>query len=81
MTTINQSKSQPILHPNDRILRWPEVRQRVGICRSHAHNLVAQGKFPAPIKLGERASGWLEHEINEWIENCVISSRKTEEVE
>lgn len=44
----------------DRVLRFPEVKTRVGLCRSHIHNLVSQGKFPAPIKLGARASGWLE---------------------
>lgn len=67
------------LHPNDRILRWPEVHRRVGICRSHAHQLVSQGRFPAPIKLASgpnsRASGWLESEIDYWIGQRIIESR------
>ncbi len=69
MTTTDQ-----YLHAGN-ILRWPEVAQRVPISRSHAHALAAQGKFPKPIKLGPRASGWLESEINAWIAQRVTDSR------
>ncbi len=72
-TTNNESNKT--LHPNDRLLRWPEVQKRVGICRSHVHQLAAQGKFPAPVKLGPRASGWLESEINAWIDQRIAESR------
>ena len=51
----------------DSLLRWPEVAKIVPISRSHAHALAAQGKFPKPIKLGSRASGWLQSEINDWL--------------
>ena len=60
---------------NDSILRWPDVQKRVGICRSHAHQLIARNQFPAPIKLGPRASGWLESEINTWITQRIRASR------
>lgn len=59
----------------DRILRWPEVQTRTGLCRSHVHGLVKKGKFPAPIKLGARASGWVEADISAWIEDRIESSR------
>lgn len=59
----------------DSILRWPEVSKRVPISRSHAHALAAQGKFPKPIKLGPRASGWLESEISQWLADRVAASR------
>lgn len=62
----------------DRILRFPEVKARVGLCRSHIHNLVSQGKFPAPIKLGARASGWIESEIDQFIQSRIEESRKGE---
>lgn len=60
--------------PN-RLLRWPQVQEKTGICRSYAHLLISQKKFPAPIKLGARASGWLEGEIDQWIEEKVSDSR------
>tara|TARA_R110001599_G_scaffold353459_3_gene592822 strand:+ start:10670 stop:10894 length:225 start_codon:yes stop_codon:yes gene_type:complete len=62
-------------HSNDVILRWPEVYARIGYSRSHAHALAAQGKFPKPIKLGPRASGWLESEVNAWLAERVAQSR------
>lgn len=60
------------------VLRWPEVAKIVPISRSHAHALAAQGKFPKPIKLGPRASGWLESEINAWLAERVAASRSGE---
>ncbi len=44
--------------PN-RIIRWPEVQDRVGLSRSHIHALQHRGLFPMQIKLvpGGRASG------------------------
>jgi len=80
MTNHNHSNIQTDLSLTDRVLRWPEVQRRVGICRSHAHSLVTQGKFPRPIKLGARASGWLEKEINEWLVQRITASRAVEEV-
>jgi len=61
----------------EKILRWPEVHQRVGICRSNVHKLISEGKFPRPIKLGERASGWLDSEISKWIEDRISKSRQS----
>jgi prophage regulatory protein len=58
-----------------RLLRWRDVQPRVGICRSQAHALIQQGNFPAPIKLGARASAWLETEIDQWIESRITASR------
>ena len=59
-----------------RLMRWPEVQSLVGICRSHAHQLVEKGQFPQPRKLvpGGRASAWVESEIHEWIEQRIASS-------
>ena len=60
-----------------RILRWPQVHNKVGLCRSHVHQLVSKGQFPAPIKLtpNGRASGWIEPEIDAWVEQRIEDSR------
>jgi len=60
------------------VLRWPEVAKIIPISRSHAHALASQGKFPKPIKLGPRASGWLESEINAWISERIAESRSAD---
>jgi prophage regulatory protein len=66
------------LQHQDKVLRWPEVAKIVPISRSHAHALGAQGKFPKPIKLGPRASGWLESELNAWLAERVSVSRPSD---
>ena len=66
------------LPPEERLLRWRQVQPRVGICRSHVHALVREGKFPAPVKLlGGRASAWVESEINAWINEQIANRKKT----
>jgi len=47
----------------------------VGLCRSHVHKLVSQGLFPRQIKLGLRSSGWVESEIDTWLEQRIAESR------
>lgn len=49
------------------LLRLPEVCRRTGRKRSALYQDIAAGNFPAPVKLGERASAWPEHEITAWI--------------
>ena len=45
-----------------------EVIRRVGISRPHLYTLMAEGLFPKSIKLtGNRAVGWYESVIDEWI--------------
>ena len=60
-----------------RILRWPEVARRYPISKSYAYALQAKGLMPKPIKLikGGRASGYLESEIDDWINNRVEEAR------
>jgi len=50
-----------------RILRLPDVMERVGLRRASIYSHMAQGSFPKPIALGARARGWLESEIDTWI--------------
>ena len=61
---------------NHKILRLPEVKTITGISRSNIYLKMAEGTFPKPIKLGgQRAIGWLEHEIDEWVAKQIQQSR------
>lgn len=53
----------------DSILTCREVCSRVGMSRTHVHNLIAKGQFPKPFKLyeGGRNNGWLASEIDQWV--------------
>lgn len=50
------------------ILRLPHVKSRTGLSRSTLYLMMAEGRFPRPIKLGDRAVGWSEAEIAAWID-------------
>jgi prophage regulatory protein len=53
------------------ILRRKQVEARVGLRRSTLYQRIADGSFPAPVRLGGRAVGWIEAEITEWLTNRV----------
>lgn len=57
----------------NRVLRLPEVVERTGLPRDSVYRLAAQGKFPKPLKLSERSSGWLESEVESFIQNRVAA--------
>lgn len=58
------------------ILRLPSVTQRTGLKRSTLYFRVAEGTFPRPISLGARAVGWLESDVEDWIQRQIAASRK-----
>jgi prophage regulatory protein len=60
----------------DSILRLPAVKTRTGLSRSTIYLRVSQGAFPWPVSLGGRAVGWLEEEIQEWLQRQIEASRK-----
>jgi prophage regulatory protein len=46
-----------------RILRVDDTLDRTGDTRSPLYDKVSRGLFTRPVKVGERAAGWPEHEI------------------
>lgn len=55
--------------PIDPIHRIQGVKIFTGLSRSTIYRLIQEGQFPAPIKLGERASGWRQSSLEAWIES------------
>jgi len=55
------------IQPTLKVLRRRQVEARTGLPRSSIYALITEGRFPAPIRLGARSVGWLEHEIDAWI--------------
>ena len=78
---VHNKNFHQAIHPIDPLLRWPRVKPLIGdMCRSQVHRLIAEGKFPAPVKLvaGGRASGWQESKIREWVEGRIAASTATD---
>ena len=51
----------------DRIIRLPEVLDRVGVRKTTLYAMIKRREFPEQIKLG-RISGWSEREVQAWID-------------
>ena len=49
------------------ILRRPDVEAVTGLSRSTIYKWMDEGSFPKPVKLGPRAVGWREEQIEAWI--------------
>lgn len=58
-----------------RILRLPEVKKLTGLSRSSIYLRMANHEFPESISLGGRAVGWLEQDVNKWIEDRIEQSK------
>ncbi len=57
------------------ILRLPMVCQATGLKRSMIYQLEAEQRFPNRIKIGTRAVGWIESEVQAWLAQRIEESR------
>ncbi|MFZ1851144.1 MAG: AlpA family phage regulatory protein [Nitrosomonas sp.] len=62
---ITQDKASSLTLP-ERLLPLPEVESRSGFKSSFIYQLIKEGKFPKPVKIGT-ASRWRESEVRQWI--------------
>ena len=53
----------------DRVMRQKEVSETIGFSRGHLYRMIAQKRFPEPFKMGRRAVGWRESEVQAWIDD------------
>jgi prophage regulatory protein len=67
------------MHSAIQILRLPQVCQVTGLCRSMVYQMEAEDRFPRRIKIGTRAVGWLQGEVQAWLAARVDLSRPTPE--
>ncbi|WP_410010030.1 helix-turn-helix transcriptional regulator [Pantoea agglomerans] len=59
-----------------RLIRLPEVLHKTGYKKAWIYRLISENRFPKPIKLGSRSVAFIEAEIEQWILERVIESRK-----
>ena len=73
MDTFNLPKIRNLnLHTGEiimqKIYRLKNVIEVTGMSRSTIYRLMDQDKFPKPIKLTQRIIGFLEEDIDQWIQ-------------
>lgn len=56
-----------VTEPSERLLRLPEVMERVGLKRTAIYQRMREGRFPQSRSLGSRCTVWVESEVNDWI--------------
>jgi prophage regulatory protein len=47
-------------------LRMPSVLKKTGLGRSTIYRLMSENKFPAPVRLADRAVGWRRSDLDRW---------------
>ena len=69
-------QQQQSTSPSLAILRLPTVKACTGLSRSTIYLRVSKNTFPKPVSLGGRAVGWINSEIQQWLEQRIEASRK-----
>ncbi|MGE0702046.1 MAG: helix-turn-helix transcriptional regulator [Hyphomicrobiaceae bacterium] len=69
LNTSPATAAPGISRPERRFLRLPDVETFTGYKKSSIYYLIGQGQFPAPCKLGKRASGWRVSDLEAWAES------------
>ncbi|MGJ0578047.1 helix-turn-helix transcriptional regulator [Xenorhabdus bovienii] len=57
------------------VIKIHEVSRRTGLGKSTIYKYASEGMFPRPIKIGLRASAFIESEVDAWIHNRITESR------
>ena len=57
------------------VLRFPALHAKVGLSKAQVDRLEAAGKFPRRIRIGTRAVGWLEQDVDRWLEDLAASAQ------
>ncbi len=61
------------------IIRLPEVCRTTGLGRSMVYQLEAERRFPARVRISDRAVGWVEEEVQGWLAERILRSRAPSE--
>lgn len=59
----NASKAPPAFY------RLRDVMRITALSRSTIYRRIAEGRFPSPVNLGGRASGWASATLQQWIDD------------
>ncbi len=52
-------------------IKLSDVVRRTGLSKASVYRLAKAGRFPRPIKLSERSSGFIESEVDGWLADRV----------
>lgn len=75
-----QQRPGEVSNMQAQILKLPEVKRITGLSGSTIYRMASneQASFPKPIKLGQRSSGWIKSEVEQWLNERIEASRGME---
>jgi prophage regulatory protein len=73
-----QQEAARTMRQTDHIIRLKTVLSRTGLSRSTIYRKIAEGTFPAQLKISANGTGWHESDINRWIANPASWRPKSE---
>lgn len=56
-----------------KLIRVKEVAARTGKSRPRIYADIAAGKFPPPVRIGDRAVAWVDEEVDAWMASRVAA--------
>ncbi|OWQ92412.1 helix-turn-helix transcriptional regulator [Sphingopyxis witflariensis] len=57
------------MQTSEKVIRLRTVLARTGLSKSTLYRKIAEGTFPAQLKISVHGTGWHESQINRWIAN------------
>ena len=76
LTTVQQPPiATTMMMTSLSLIRLPEVCRATGLCRSMIYQLEAAQRFPRRVRIGERAVGWINAVVQQWIVERVSTHR------
>jgi prophage regulatory protein len=76
MTTLTLATAwqQGAASSGGRFLRVSDVMTTLGLGRSTIYRMVADGTFPAQVKLTAQCSGWWQADVDTWMREKLAAS-------
>lgn len=53
------------------IINIARVTEKTTLGRSTLYSYIRDGKFPLPVRLGDRHVGWVEAEVDAWLQTKI----------
>lgn len=54
-----------------KFLRLNDIKNITGLSRSTIYLMIKNGDFPNSVKIGARAVGWIDSDLQSWIESRI----------
>ena len=60
----------------EKFLRRSQIEDITGLARSTIYDHMKTGKFPKPVKIGDRAVAWLQSDIQAWQDELIKKAQR-----